>query len=190
MRVTFTKAASWQYTISIDRERGPRLLPRGAPGFDESMPHDLAHYLVEESFGIELGVFGQIAAGASGIFFPAAADDSLRSRRTSARIGAVGRADMQRSEDLVRVCMSEWHRSRGVATPLMADTGVRVDPERLAQAVARIDAVAKRWQRLPVGDSLRFTWTARAFDPAGSKAGRRVGREGDARRGARIHRRR
>ena len=93
MRVTFTKTTSRHYTISIDRERGPRLLPRGAPGFDNAMPHDLAHYVVEDFYGIELGVFGQIAAGASGIFFPAADNKLLRLRRASARInwGTPGR---------------------------------------------------------------------------------------------------
>ena len=175
MRITFAKTGSRRYTFSIDRERGPRLRPLGVPGFGGSMPHAHARHHVEDFVGVELGVFGQIAAGASGTFIPAAVDNSVRLRRASAPIGAGWRADLHRAEDLVRVCMSEWRRSHGVATPATADTGVRVDPELLPQTLARIDAVAKRWQRLPVGGSLRFSWAARAFEPARSRAGRRAG---------------
>ena len=56
MKVTFTKVDVKRYEITIVREHGPALLPRYGPGYDDLMPHDLAHYLVEESYGIELGV--------------------------------------------------------------------------------------------------------------------------------------
>ena len=68
MRVTFTKVDTKRYAIAIVREHGPALVPRFAPGYDDLMPHDLAHYVVEEFFGIELGVWGQLAAGGGGIF--------------------------------------------------------------------------------------------------------------------------
>jgi hypothetical protein len=41
------------------------------------MPHDLAHFLVAEYFGIELGVWSQSAGGGGGIYFPVPDDDSL-----------------------------------------------------------------------------------------------------------------
>ena len=78
MRVTFTKLDATRYEVGIEREHGPALLPRPGPGQDPRMPHDLEHFLVEEHFGIELGVFGQLAAGGSGIFFPAPEDNSAR----------------------------------------------------------------------------------------------------------------
>ena len=63
MRVVFTKVDAKRYSIAIEREHGPALVPRPAPGYDDLMPHDLAHYVVEEFFGIELGVSRQLAAG-------------------------------------------------------------------------------------------------------------------------------
>jgi len=51
MRVTFTKVEAKRYAIAIEREHGPPLAPRFAPGFDDLMPHDLAHYLVEDHTG-------------------------------------------------------------------------------------------------------------------------------------------
>ncbi|CAM3313237.1 hypothetical protein OCAE111667_03235 [Occultella aeris] len=65
MRVTFTKVDGKRYLVAIERERGPALVPRHAPGYDDLMPHDLSHYLVEECFEIQLGVWGQLAAAAA-----------------------------------------------------------------------------------------------------------------------------
>src|SRR4051812_43979410 len=111
MRVTFTKDSDRRYTVGIEREREPRLLPRHGPGNDAYLPHDLAHLLVETSFEIRLGVFGQLAAGATGIFAPLSR--GLRTKRTDARVGAIGRADMDRSEKLTSLCVSEWERRVG-----------------------------------------------------------------------------
>lgn len=72
-----------------------------------------AHFLVEEYFGIELGVWGQLAAGGGGIFFPVPQDNSLRYRRRAQRIGHVGRVDMQRSERLVAISVAAWEEGIG-----------------------------------------------------------------------------
>ena len=116
MRVTFTRTGTRQYAVAIEREHGPRLVPRSAPGYDDLMPHDLAHYLVEETFGIRLGVFGQLAAGGAGVFTPASADRTVRVRRSEHRIAAAGRPDMGRSERLVYLCVSQWQRRTGLST--------------------------------------------------------------------------
>src|SRR4051794_26996930 len=98
MKVTFTKADHKRYTITVVRSSGPALVPRFAPGYDDLMPHDLAHYLVEEQYEIPLGVWGQLAAGGGGIFTPAPEDNTLAVKRRAQRIAAVGREDMRRSE--------------------------------------------------------------------------------------------
>jgi hypothetical protein len=146
-----------------------------APGYDDYMPHDLAHYLVEESFGIRLGVFGQLAAGGRGVFVPHVDDDSARAQRTAHRIAVVGRRDMQRSETLVQVCMAEWMRRSGRRPRLpVAALGIDVEPNELDVMVERLDAVATRWHGLRVGDSLEFRWPEDlVFDPARSREGRR-----------------
>ena len=132
MQVTFTKADAKRYTVTIERENGPALVPRFAPGYDDLMPHDLAHYLVEEFFEIELGVWGQLAAGGGGIFTPAPEDNSLQYQRRSQRIGAIGRADMARSEQLVLVTVVTWeqqHRQdQEPGPPVRARRGCRRTP--------------------------------------------------------------
>lgn len=173
MQVTFTKVDGKRYRIAIDRELGPPLVERYAPGYDDLMPHDLAHFVVEEHFDIQLGVWGQLAAGGGGIFFPAPDADTLQNRRRVERIGKVGRADMARSEDLVVLCVAAWERSIGRMKHQTRDVSAELTTTALRRAVARINDAAQHWQRLSHGGSLVRTWPSRlTFDPARSHRGR------------------
>jgi hypothetical protein len=175
VRVTFTKVDGKRYTTTIERERGPALLPRFAPGYDDLMPHEIAHYLAEECYEIELGVWGQLAAGGGGIYTPAPSDNTLRYRRSAQRIGAIGRSDMMRSERLVVLTMAAWGRSIGRQNHRPGPVSVEVDPEALRRAVRRFGEVADRWAALQHGGSLAFTWPRHlTFDPATSRRGRRT----------------
>ena len=173
MQVTFTKVDGKRYRVTIEREQGPALVPRFAPGYDDLMPHDVAHYVVEESYGIELGVWGQLAAGGGGIFAPAPEDNTLRHQRRAQRIGVVGRADMARSEQLVVLTVHTWERSIGRVKQATLPA-LEVDPAQLAGAVRRMAVVAEQWRALPRGGSLTFTWPrGLTFDAATSHRGRR-----------------
>ena len=63
MKVTFAKATGRRYVMTVVRERGPQLAPRPGPGYDDYLPHDAVHFLVEAEAGLAGGVFGRIAAG-------------------------------------------------------------------------------------------------------------------------------
>jgi hypothetical protein len=173
MDVTFTKVDAKRYFIAIDREYGPALVPRQGPGYDDLMPHDLAHYVVEEYFEIELGVWGQLAAGGCGIFAPAPEDNSLHSQRRGRRIAAVGHADMARSEQLVVITLSAWERSIDRVKHHSREFPIDIDAEALRGAVSRMAEVARRWQALQHGASLTFTWPNRlTFEASKSRRGR------------------
>ena len=47
MEVTFTKLTGRRYWMSEVRDRGPALARRQAPGYDEYLPHEAVHLLVE-----------------------------------------------------------------------------------------------------------------------------------------------
>ncbi len=177
MKVTFSKVDDKRYTVAIEREHGPALVPRFGPGYDDLMPHDLAHYIVEEYFEIELGVWGQLAAGGDGIFTPAPEDRSVRHRRRGARIGAIGRDDMARSEQLVVFTVAAWERSIDRVKHQVRQFPIEVDAASLHGAVRRMDEVARRWQAREHGGSLTFTWPRRlTFDVSKSRRGRRDAR--------------
>lgn len=174
MQVMFTKVGDRRYAIAVDRDHGPALLPRSGPGYDDLMPHDLAHYVVEEHYGIALGVWGQLAAGGGGIFYPAPEDNTVRTKRRVARIGAVGRSDMARSEQLVVVTVAAWERRIGRVKHQTGTSSIDIAPDELARAVARMEEVAGTWAGLADGRSLRFTWPRRlTLDDAGTRRGRR-----------------
>lgn len=177
MQVTFTKVDGKRYTVTIDREAGPRLVPRYAPGYDDLMPHDLAHYLVEEQYEISLGVWGQLAAGGGGIFSPAPEDNTLAVKRRAQRIASVGRKDMRRSEALVGLTVQAWEREIGRVKHEVLGATVEVDAQTRRKAVARMTEVARQWGALPHGQSLVFDWPqGLTFDPASSQRGRRRSR--------------
>jgi hypothetical protein len=175
MRVTFTKLDAKRYEVSVEREQGPALVPRPGPGQDARMPHDVEHFLVEEQFGITLGVFGQLAAGGSGIFYPAPDDNTSRAKQRAERIAALGRADMARSEELTRGVREAWERStRGTAVP-RGPVNVAVPDEGLAAAVSRMDEVSRAWVALPPGGALTMTWPARlTVRTSGTHRGRKA----------------
>ena len=157
MKVTFTKVDDKRYQITLDREHGPALVPRHGPGHDDLMPHDLAHFLVEEYYEIQLGVWGQLAAGGGGIFTPAPEDNTLPVRRRAQRIGAVGRADMARSEELVVVTVAARERSIGRVRHRTGPVLTEPEAAALQGAVRRLDEVARRWHALERGDSMSLT---------------------------------
>ncbi len=193
MRVTFTKVDAKRYAIAIEREHGPPLVPRFAPGFDDLMPHDLAHFLVEEHFRIELGVWGQLASGGAGVFTPAPADNTLGQQRRAQRIAVTGRADMGRSEQLVAITVTAWERSIGRVKHQVRPFAVPVDPATLAAAVRRLDEVARSWEALQYGAWLTLDWpTSLVLDLSKSHRGRereRTGRRAAGRRVAAARRR-
>jgi hypothetical protein len=175
MQVSFTKVEDSRYRVTIERDHGPALVPRFAPGYDDLMPHDIAHYLVEECFEIKLGVWGQLAAGGGGIFSPAPEDNTLRNQRRVQRVGAVGREDMERSEQLVAITVAAWERTIGRMKHARREQPIQVDPIALDAAVRRIGRVAPRWHALQSGGSLTFVWPRwLTFDAATSRRGRRA----------------
>ncbi|HEY2794855.1 MAG TPA: hypothetical protein VGJ28_21020 [Micromonosporaceae bacterium] len=183
MKVTFTKMNGRRYHVAIERENGPELVARQAPGYDAHLPHDVAHLLVELEFGIRLGVFGQLAAGGEGVFTPAPADRSTRSRRTAHRIAEVGRSDMARSERLVNMCVPLWEArcGRKPKFPAVIDMTLGT-PFEADRAMHRFDEAAARWESLAVGESMSYEWPeSLTFRLAGSPAGRRPARGGDRR---------
>jgi hypothetical protein len=123
-----------------------------APGYHSHLPHDLVHFTVEAEAGIELGVFGQVAAGGTAGTFRAADPDVRRKlRKRSDRLAAAGRNDATISERMAAVALRVWQHRNG-AEP----TG-----DALTRRIQhRLDEYAALWHALPVGGSLTLHWPA------------------------------
>lgn len=69
MKVEFCKTAERRYAIKILRNNSFDLEMNPAPGFDDLMPHDMCHLIVEQILHIENAIFGQTAKdGTAGSF--------------------------------------------------------------------------------------------------------------------------
>ncbi|WP_030547091.1 hypothetical protein [Streptomyces albus] len=162
MRVVFTKGPGTSYDIAVHRETGAALAPRNGPGGHPYLPHDLVHFLVEAEAGIELGVYGRLAAGDNGLFWPAdpaERNKAARRRKTKpAKSSPRARADMERSEELAGIAVPVWEVRRGHAKTLPAYVRAKEIPPVVDRIVTRLDEYANRWHALPVGGSLQLTW--------------------------------
>jgi hypothetical protein len=160
--VHFVKTGARRYGVIVERDAGPALVANPAPGYDDFLPHDLLHFVAEAEWGIDGGVFGQLAAGGDpGIFIPV--DERhriewLRRRKLRRKERPRGR----RSEALAGVLDAAWKVRAGKA-PLPEQwpsqlAAARAEPERLAEVVASLDDLAARWSNLQVGGSLTLEW--------------------------------
>ena len=183
MQVSFTKVDAKRYLVAIDREHGPPLVPRPGPGYDDLMPHDLAHYLVEEEYGDRAGCLGparcrrlwHLPAGSRGRLGAGAAYRRADRVRRPARHGTVGAARV--------LSMATWERTVGRNRHQGRDMEAALEPEQLEAAVRRLDRESRRWRKLPFGAALTYTWPSRlTFNAAASHRGRRNARDVVSRR--------
>lgn len=145
-----------------------------APGYDDDIPHDLVHYIVEAELQLAAGVFGRAAKGGGSFVRTATGSHSARElarqrRKQQRRERALRTEDdaaareLERSERLAALCDVAWRRRHGQrADPLRTAPAPASDEEsaRIERVVQRLDVVAPIWRSLPVGCALVFSWPA------------------------------
>jgi len=189
MEVTFTKAAGRRYLMTVVRERGPRLASRYGPGYDDHLPHDAVHFLVEAEARLSDGVFGQIAAGRNNMFWPGNPREQRRQARREAKrtSTAAERADMARSEELAGICQPLWELRAGHrrTLPIWFSTVMpgTLDTPLIERILGRLEEFATRWQALQTGRSITLSWPLDGR-PAGRRDASDRARGADRRRPA------
>ena len=153
MNVTFTRTADRRYRVSVE---GPGIEPlymEPAPAYDPRLPHDAAHFIVENELCILGGIFGQLAAGgnAGGTF----RSENLRKPKKAKKRGETmlkaNRADALFSEHAVYAAQSRWNRD-----PIIPDT--KIIEADLRRICLKFDEFASAWSALQVGDSITLVW--------------------------------
>jgi hypothetical protein len=171
MDVVFKRTGARRYAVIVTvAGEQPRVMDP-APGYDDDIPHDLVHYLVEAELGLSYGVYGSVALGGS--TFIRAVDPAVRprerarqQRRQRKRDRALraqdgqGAGEMARSERLASLCDVVWRRKRGQRPDpgRPAPQFAANDAANVARVVAHLDVVAPQWRELPVGGALAFEW--------------------------------
>jgi len=152
MRVTFTRTHQKGYSVTIE---GPGLDPvkmHPAPGYDPRLPHDVAHFIVENELGIEGGVFGQLAlGGTANTFFSQDARSQRKARKRGAKIAKENKKDALFSEHAIYAAQSRWEKH-----DIIPDT--KIPPADIARIIEKFEEFASKWSRLPVGGSVSLEW--------------------------------
>ena len=122
-----------------------------APGYHPRLPHDAAHFIVENELKILGGIFGQMAAG--GIIGPNEADARERRRAKKQRDSLMkeNRDDALFSEHAVSAAQSRWEKQE-----IVPDT--KIPTADLARIAEKFEQFAAQWTTLPIDGSITLEW--------------------------------
>lgn len=194
MDVTFTRTGERRYGVFVERPGYPSAEMDPAPSYDDELPHDFVHFVVEEELGLELGVFGQLAAGGDASTFrivPATSDrrEASRTRRRQQnrgkRLSEEGHEQAEFSERAATICHEEWFRrfpTRGRLTKIrklqpfvekVRGECSRDELDSLSEPVIericdRLERLSACWSKIDIGESLTLRWS-----PSEKGSGRR-----------------
>jgi hypothetical protein len=172
MNVTFTRTAERRYRVSVE---GPGIVSaymEPAPGYDPRLPHDMAHFVVENELGIAGGIFGQLAAGGhANTFRPMGDPPRGRVERRAKRLATVNRDHAMLSERVVDIACRMWRSGVRGSVPVGGIEGLTGD--EIARVCRAFDAVSAAWSKLGVGESMTLTWRGKPAPQARRRAGDR-----------------
>ena len=185
MILVFRRTGQRRYAIEAKRAVFPDVEMNPAPGYDELMPHDLMHLVVEAQLGLTRGVFGQLAAGGdAGTFHPSfkpqvttrvAARVRHRQKARGKTLMQKGREQSAQSERATYICWYEWlarsqSSDRRTAAKMMTKQAIQVrelapkmelralSERKLEEICRHLDELSSHWSRLEVGQSMVVRW--------------------------------
>lgn len=156
-----------------------------APGFDELMPHDLCHLIVEQVLHIENAIYGQISNnGTAGSFRYVSSESSIskndsRQRHKAAKKGKKmvreNLEDLAKSERASYICWQNWlsHSSdqslqflaeemkknaENIFKQMSSAERAIYTKENLARVRERMTELSRQWQNLKTGESMTVIW--------------------------------
>jgi hypothetical protein len=184
MKVEFCKTAERRYAIKLLRDGLPALEMNPAPGFDDLMPHDLCHFIVEQVLRIENAVFGGAASGSSTTFrhHPSETSNTKNDSRQRRKAKQKGKQavkehseDYYRSERATFVCWQNWlsessdieskrraadmkDAAESILRQMSAAERAIYTKANLEKVRLRMSELSQQWQSLKPGDSMTVEW--------------------------------
>lgn len=169
--ITFVKATSGtRYHSILHRRDGVEVRLEGGSwnkvgGPAQRVPHDIAHLLVEEAFGLDRGLWGVLAAGGTvqNASVVGGRQPPQAARRAKA-IVAPARPMLQQAEVLVRavadLALADTPRDVGALDRAVgarwAVPGVTAD--QLEATCRALQTAGVEWAAVPPGGDLRLRW--------------------------------
>lgn len=171
MQITFTRTGVRTYTTVALRDDRVAV---SIPAFDRpaSLPHDIAHFVVECELGLRRGFWGCVADGA--VFPGMTVVSGRQSPRAEERSRSVIRDAGQRQRGteaevlvgtLLRIAEGQLDASWPVAREVLRDMWTPASPSRGALTADKVRRICdglreaeRQWHALPVGGSMRVSW--------------------------------
>ena len=193
MVVVFRRTGERRYAVDVKRPPYRDLEMDPAPGYDQLMPHDLMHLVVEAELGLKQGIYGQLSSGGdAGTFRPTftareSSREIARLRRRVKQRGAKllqhGRDDCAQSERATNICWQQW-RARSQSSSQKTNAAAMkqqakevrdvagdselaaLNQKKLNEICEHLDELSAYWSRLEVGESMAVSWPDLAILPA------------------------
>ena len=155
MKVTFTRTKERGYSLKIE---GPKIATAEmdpAPGYHDRLPHDVAHFIVENELGVEGGIFGQMARG--GIIRPVERNARIqrKAKRKREEIFRTNKDDALFSEHAIWAAQSRWEKQEIIPS-------TKIPQADLDRVIAKFEEFASEWSKLPVGGSITLEWKGKS----------------------------
>jgi|SRR4030095_3848123 hypothetical protein len=195
MLLVFQRTGQRRYGIQVKRPPFPDVEMTPAPGYDQLMPHDMLHLVVEAKLGLTRGIFGQLAEGGdAGTFHLSINKQTTRElsrarnrlRTRGKKLLREGREDSARSERATYICWYEWRnrssvdkqrsQARSMASQATEVKGVagkqelsNLSTRKIDEICEYLDELSAHWSRLEVGQCMIVRWPDLAVldnDPA------------------------
>ena len=183
MLLVFRRTGNRRYAVVAKRAEMPDVEMDPAPGYNQLIPHDLMHLVVEAKLGLARGIFGQLAAGAGTFRLRVKSDESSRDvarlRKRMMKRGEKtmrqGLDDCLQSERATYICWQAWlARSRGTeqrkTARTMSDQAQQVrgvagtkenrslNERKMNEIFSHLDELSSCWSQLKVGQSMTVRW--------------------------------
>ena len=169
MQLTLTRLDLGKYETVVVRDDGVSYRLKGVAHMF-TIPHDLAHFLVEKTLGLRHGFFGNIADGA--VFKSMTYVEGRRKPKaaeSSAALLKQNEALLNDAEALVRIfndSIEQGHaENSGVLQQRLRERLVRAGVEQRSFSAAEIAAVyaayrdmLTKWREVPVGGEMQLHW--------------------------------
>ncbi|MFZ1699886.1 MAG: hypothetical protein WBO10_10940 [Pyrinomonadaceae bacterium] len=152
MKVTFTRTGERRYRVAVEGKGVIASFMEPAAGYDERLPHDLAHFVVEQYLGLDGAVYGRLAAGGHQ-FQPLADKQPRRGTKLRDKIAAEQRREAEFAERVIDIACRRWKRERYDGPPAKG-----VTDEDIKSICTEYDAVSSIWSKLGVGQSMTLEW--------------------------------
>lgn len=170
MRMRLTRLDERRYETVITRSDGVTYHVKGV-GHMSAIPHDLAHFAIEQGLGIRQGFWGSVADGA--VFGSLTHVGGRRKPRAAERSKQVLKANegvLTETEILVGLFNQALEEGLGPESPELRErlrrytwtppgrTARQITDTEIAAACAGWRRMLELWQRLPVGGTLDLVW--------------------------------